>query len=148
MLSKNFTLKELCKSDTAIRLGIPNHPGNEEIENLLALAQNILQPIRDKFGPFTPQSGFRSLALNRLLKSKDTSQHVKGQAADIEIPGVSNLDLALWISQNLDFDQLILENYEPGDPSSGWVHVSYRGLGNRGQVLTYSQGGYSNGISW
>ena len=107
------------------------------IINLRALCKNVLQPIRDNFGiPFSPNSGFRSLELNEKLGSSSTSQHCKGQAADIEVPGVPNYTLAKWIEDNCDFDQLILEFYTSGIPDSGWVHVSYVGEGNRKSVLT------------
>lgn len=138
-LSKNFSLSELTKSDTADRLEIDNWPDEKyQIDNLRLVAENILQPVRDHFDiPFSPNSGFRCLELNRAIKSKDTSQHTKGQAVDLEVPGVSNYDLALWIQQNLDFDQLILEFYTRGDPTSGWVHCSYVGPDqNRKEVLS------------
>lgn len=125
-LTTNFTLRELVKSQTAARLGIRNIPGEEETRNLRLVAAHILQPIRDHFGiPFTPTSGYRCHELNRALKSKDTSQHIKGQAVDLEIPTVSNLELARWIKDTLKFDQLILEFYTAGEKASGWVHCSY-----------------------
>lgn len=146
-LSKNFSLEEMIKSSTATRLGIENVPGVEEIENLEALAVNILQKVRDHYGKsFSPNSGFRCLELNRALKSKDTSQHVKGEAADIEVPGVSNYDLACWIRDNLAFDKCILEFYTPGDPSSGWVHVTFREGNNRGKCYTISKSGTVEGL--
>jgi len=142
-LSDNFWLSELVKSSTADRLGIDNWPTEDwQIENLEITAQNILQPVRDHYGiPIVPNSGFRCLELNRALKSKDSSQHTKGQAVDIEIPGVSNYELATWIKGNLDFDQLILEFYQRGVPTSGWVHCSYVGKSeNRNQVLSIIKG--------
>lgn len=82
--------------------------------------------MRDHFAkPVTVSSGYRSPKVNAKAGGASTSQHVRGQAADMEIPGVSNYEVALWISKNLDFDQLILEFYTPGEPNSGWVHVSY-----------------------
>ena len=136
-LSKHFSLKELTRSDTAIRLGIDNVPNEEQIINLTHLAIHILQPVRDEFGSTRINSGLRVLKLNRKLKSSDTSQHVLGQAGDIECKAVSNIELAKWIRDNLDFDQIILEAYDGVDPSSGWVHVSYRNDGtNRKKCLT------------
>jgi uncharacterized protein YcbK (DUF882 family) len=82
------------------------------------------------------------LAVNKAIGSKDKSQHTKGQAADIESPGLDNLELYYWIAENLDFDQLILEYYS-GEPSSGWVHVSYVGSENRGQTLRIDKSGVS-----
>jgi hypothetical protein len=74
--------------------------------------------------------------LNKTVGGTATSQHCAGEAADIEVPGVANGDLAKWIEANLDYDQLILEAYKAGVPSSGWVHVSYKPAGNRKQELT------------
>ena len=149
-LSKNFSLKELTKSQTAERLDIENNPSEEEINNLESLCKHILQPIRDFYGvPFIVNSGYRSVALCKAIGSSAKSQHAKGQAADFEIPNVNNYDLAVWIQENLEFDQLILECYKSGDPSSGWVHCSFRDDGeNRQEVLTYQKGsGYSVGLA-
>ena len=107
-LSKNFSLKELLRSDTAIRLGIDNTPNQEQLINLTHLAIFILQPVRDQHGSTTVNSGLRVLELNRAIGSSDNSQHAKGQAADIECAAISNLELAKWIRDNLDFDQVIL----------------------------------------
>ena len=150
-LSKNFSLRELTRSDTAIRLGIDNVPNEEQIINLTHLAIHILQPVRDEFGSTTVNSGLRVLKLNRALKSSDSSQHVNGQAGDIECAAVSNLELAKWIRDNLDFDQVILEAYDGVDPTSGWVHVSYRNDGwNRKKCLTATftngKAKYTNGL--
>ena len=140
-LSRNFWLSELVRSETASRLGIDNTPPKDVIVKLKDVAENILQPCRDFYGrPFRPSSGFRCLKLNRALGSKDTSQHVLGEAVDFEIPGVSNYDLACYIRDNLEFDKLILEFYEPGVPNSGWVHCSYRRGRNRKEVYTTSNG--------
>jgi hypothetical protein len=81
--------------------------------------------VRDKYGSFTPNSGFRTVELCKLVGSSEKSQHAKGEAADIEVVGTDNYELAEWIAKNLDFDQLILEFYNSDDPSSGWVHVSH-----------------------
>lgn len=124
-LSKNFTLQEFTKSQTALRLGIDNTPESVHVERLTLLCEHILQPVRDKFGPVSVSSGYRCQALNRAKDSKDTSDHVQGFAADFEVPGVSNLDVAKWIHWNLKFKQLILEFYTPGDENSGWIHCSY-----------------------
>lgn len=146
-LSEHFTLAELTRSDMAKRLGIVNRPNDQEIECLKQVSRNILEPVREHFQtPFMPNSGYRCLALNRALKSKDTSQHVRGQAVDIELPVVSNFDLAFWIYKNLTFDQLILEFYEPDDPKSGWVHCSYVQKGCRQECLTYSEGKFTPGL--
>lgn len=147
MLTKNFSLAELVKSQLALRHGIDNTPPAPAIENLRALAVHILQPVRDHYCvPITPSSGYRCLRLNRLLGSADSSQHVKGQAVDFEVPGVSNLALARWIANTLDFDQLILEYHDPADPHSGWVHCSYVGEKNRREILTINTDGVFRGL--
>ena len=134
-LSKNFFLRELTRSQTAIRKGIKNEPDQEQLMNLVALTVKILQPCRDKFGSISINSGLRVLDLNRAIGSSDKSQHCKGQAADFEAYSISNAQLADWIMLNRCFDQLILE-YPGKDPRDGWVHCSYNRLGNRMQVLT------------
>tara|TARA_R100000005_G_C4968595_1_gene182414 strand:+ start:45 stop:509 length:465 start_codon:yes stop_codon:yes gene_type:complete len=136
-LSKNFSLKELTKSQTAMRNDIDNSPNTEQIVNLTALCNCVLQPIRDEHGRVDINSGLRVLELNRKIGSSDNSQHVLGMAADIECPAVDNFELAKWINNNLDFDQLILEFYTAGEPTSGWVHVSYNRDGsNRKKAMT------------
>ena len=124
-LSRNFTLTELTKSDTAIRKGINNNPNSEQIEKLKALCENILQPVRDHFGRVKVTSGFRSVELCTAIGSSVNSQHAKAEAADFECVGVDNAELADWIKRELPYDQLILEFYTPGEPNSGWIHCSY-----------------------
>ena len=126
-LSKHFKLKEFEKSQMAYRLGIDNRVTDKTIfNNLKNLSEEILEPIRNHFGkPFTPNSGYRCLELNRKLGSRDTSQHTLGQAVDIELPGIDNEELLHYIKEKLDYDQIILEYYDGVDPHSGWVHVSY-----------------------
>ncbi len=129
-LSKNFYLSEFTKSSTADRRGIDNTiPADRQdiIDNLRAVALYIVQPVRDHFGvAFSPSSGYRCLELNRAIGSEDNSQHILGEAVDMEIPGVTNLELMYWIKDNLLFDQLILEHYNPKIPNSGWCHCSYK----------------------
>ena len=135
-LSNNFSLAELVKSQTAERKGIHNKPETDAVENLIHLAETVLQPVRNHFGkPVMISSGYRSPELCEAIGSSSKSQHAKGEAADFEIPGVDNMQLAAWISKNTVFDQLILEFYEPGDPNSGWVHCSAVKEGPRAQVL-------------
>ena len=130
-ISKNFTLKELTKSSTGERLGITLQGWHQEtLVNLCALTHNVLQNIREEHGRTTVNSSFRCLELNRAIKSSDKSQHVKGEAADIECPAIDNFQLAKWIASNLDFDMVLLEFYTSGIPDSGWVHVSYKADGN------------------
>ena len=146
MLSENFSLEELTKSQTAMRKGIDNNPSADDIAALGNLAMNILQPVRNHFGkPFTPSSGYRSVELCLAIGSSERSQHAKGEAADFEVPNVSNMELAQWIVSNLDFDQLILEYYTGGN--TGWVHCSYKESGNRKEVLTLNKAhGYREGL--
>lgn len=141
-LSKNFTLKEFTKSQSAERLGIDNTPQGEHLESAKLLFEKVIQPVREFFGPTVINSGYRSPELNAAIGGSPTSQHCNGQACDIEVPGLPNADLAKWIEDTLDFDQLILEFYTPGIPDSGWVHVSYvREDTNRKQVLTATKDG-------
>ena len=136
-LTENFSLAEMTKSDTALRLDIDNTPGPEEIENMTRLCECVLQPVRNHFGKGVKvNSGFRHPNVNAKVGGSKTSDHCKGMAADIEIPGVANADLAKWIVDNLEFRQVILEFYTPGIPDSGWVHVSYNPSDNKKQVLT------------
>jgi len=141
-LSKHFTLTEFTKSPEAIRLGIDNTPTDKDIRNMILLCENVLEPVRAHYNkPIRTNSGFRSIALNTAIKGSRTSQHCFGQAADFEIMGVSNYDLAEWIALNLQFDQLILEYYKPGIPNSGWVHCSFVCINqNRHQCKTTSDG--------
>jgi len=140
-LSNNFSLNELTKSQTAERKGINNTPSAEHQKNLQRLCESILQRVRDHFGQVVSvSSGYRSPELCVAIGSSTKSQHAKGQAADFEIFGVSNKELADWIDENLDYDQLILEYWKGEDePNSGWVHCSYKSPSdpeeNRGQYL-------------
>ena len=124
-LSRNFSLSELIKSDTAIRRGINNNPNAEQIEKLKTLCEKILQPVRDHFGRVKITSGYRSPELCVAIGSSLNSQHARAEAADFEVVGVDNCDLADWIKRELPYDQLILEFYTPGEPNSGWIHCSY-----------------------
>ena len=138
-LTANITLDELTKSQVAERKGINNNPNPQQIENIKALAVNVLQPIRSHFDkPLIISSGFRCAELCIAIGSSITSQHVADDgaaAADFEIPGVDNIDLAIWVKNNLDIDQGILEFYKEGEPTSGWIHCSYAGENNRNQWL-------------
>lgn len=136
-LSANFSLAEMTKSDTALRLDMENTPGDKEIQNMTALCENVLQKVREHFAKGVKvNSGFRHPDVNAAVGGSKTSDHCKGMAADIEIPGVANADLAQWIVDNCEFRQVILEFYTPGIPDSGWVHVSYNPDDNKKQVLT------------
>ena len=122
-LTANFSLHELTKSETALRMGLDNTPDDEATENLKTLCEKVLQPVRDHYGKGVKvNSAYRSPESNAAVGGSKTSDHCKGMAADIEIPGVANAELAQWIMDNLDYTQLILEFYTPGIPDSGWVH--------------------------
>ena len=139
---------ELTKSDLAARRGVANGFASEQhLRSAIHLARQVLQPVRDALGSFTPNSVYRSQALERVLKNKpttwlSTSQHASGEACDIEIVGMPTLKLAAWARDNLaDFDQIICECYDPRQgPNSGWVHISLKAPGqdaNRRQCLSY-----------
>lgn len=150
-LSENFTLSELTKSEYAIRNDLLNMPDESQIVNLKMLCEKVLQPIRDHFDrPVIISSGYRSKILNMRIGGSKTSDHCKGFAADIEVPGISNYELAVWIRNNLQFKQVILEFYRVGDPDSGWVHVSYDPADLKMQALTaFKRNGevlYLNGL--
>lgn len=129
---KWFTIDELCRSETAQRKGINNTPTDNVRKNLTALVDNVLDPLRDWYGkPIRVNSGYRCTALNKAVGGVASSQHLTGQAADIDTNDTAeNRRLMKHIEGNLDFDQLIWEN------GGAWVHVSYRADGkNRRQVL-------------
>ena len=152
-ISHNFSLQELVYSTDAIHAGIDQeeHLDISAVSRITSLVLKVLQPVRDQFGPTKVNSCFRSPPLNTLIGGSKNSQHCcsgTSAAADIEIisESVSNMELAEWIKDNLEFDQLILENYapervskitgKPEGPNSGWVHVSYSSVGdNRKEVL-------------
>jgi hypothetical protein len=136
-LTANFTLSEMVKSDTALRHDMDNTPGEAEIESLKILCEKVLQPVRDHFkAGVKVNSGYRHPEVNAKVGGSKTSDHCRGQASDIEIPGIPNADLAVWIMENLTYTQLILEFYTPGVPDSGWVHVSYDPANLKKQNLT------------
>lgn len=136
-LTKNFTLAELTKSETALRKSIPNEPDQVITNSLILLTEKVLQPVRDHYDAGVKiNSGYRSPEVNVAVGGSKTSDHCKGQAADIEIPGIANAEIANYIKENLKFTQLILEFYTPGIPDSGWVHVSYDPNNLKCQVLT------------
>ncbi len=149
-VSAHFRLGELTYSDTARRERIDN--GFESTAHLRAavhLCRAVLEPLRAEFGPFRPNSVYRSQALERALKNMpadwvSASQHARGEACDVSLAGISTLDLAQWAADHLPFDQIICECYDPArGPHSGWVHVSLKAPGcgdNRGQLLSYVRG--------
>jgi len=136
-LTTNFSLHEMTKSETALRKNIPNIPTKNTLANLKTLAEKVLQPVRDHYGVGVKvNSGYRSPDVNTAVGGSRTSDHCKGMAADIEIAGLPNAELAQYIKDNLKYTQLILEFYTPGISDSGWVHVSYDENNLKGQTLT------------
>ena len=134
-LSKNFSLEEMCRSNTARVRSLPNVPNAEQVKNLQQLCENVLQPLRDHLGkPVVINSGFRSQAVNMAVGGANNSQHMKGEAADIKCKDYPYAKkIYAWIMDNLEFDQVILER----KGKAVWVHVSFRTNGkNRQQALT------------
>ena len=127
---KYFTIDELTKSNTAIRMKIDNEPNGEQLSNLMDLVDNVLDPLREAYGKaIKVTSGFRSFALNKEVNGSKTSQHLKGQAADITGGSVSENKKIFSLCKALQFDQLIDEyDYK-------WIHVSYNKNKNRKQIL-------------
>lgn len=126
-----FTFAELCKSDTATKHGIANVPSLQERENLMALVENVLDPLRESLGrPIIVTSGYRSAALNKVTRGAANSQHTRGEAVDIVVSGLRPLQICQTVLANeIPFDQMI-------DEFSRWVHISFRSDGkNRGQYL-------------
>lgn len=146
-IATNFRFYELTRSETAERRNIDNtFKDLGPLQSAVFLCRSILQPVRDQFGRFSPNSVYRSQELERVLKKKrkdwiSKSQHTLGCACDIEIPGMPTIDLARWVSEKLEYDQIICEWYNAAKGSnSGWVHVSVipPGMGNnRAKLLSY-----------
>lgn len=135
-LTEHFKSEEFERSDTAKRMGIDNTMPNQLLPNIQALCENVLEPLRQQFDePVYISSGYRSPALNKAVKGATSSQHMKGEAADIYSKrGAMRLrEWYLWMVDNLHFDQLIWEVR----PNSKWIHVSYKRTGvNRQQVFS------------
>ena len=142
-LSKNFTLQELIKSNTALRLGIDNTPSKEGIMKLTILATSVLQLLRDRIGALRITSGYRSPELNTAIGGSNKSQHTKCEAVDIQYVKRGRMDNLLiyqaLIDLDIDFDQCILEfgdSTKTSDSTSpAWIHLSYKITDNRRQVL-------------
>jgi len=127
--AKYFTFEEMTRSDTAVKHNIKNIPDPEQFENLSNLVVKLLDPLREKFGkPIKVNCGFRSNEVNKLVGGVPTSQHCKGEAADITSD--DNKRLFELIKNEFEWDQLINEN------NLSWIHVSLKKTGkNRKQVL-------------
>jgi zinc D-Ala-D-Ala carboxypeptidase len=142
-LSKNFTLKELTKSNTALRLGINNEPSKEGIYKLRLYATSILQPLRDVLGAIRITSGYRSPILSETIGSSSNSQHCRYEAVDCQYVKRGKMDnIKIYdalIELDLDYDQCILEfgnGTEYIDPTKpDWIHLSWKISDNRRQTL-------------
>jgi len=123
-LTPHFTLSEMTASGTAIKQKIDNQPSEQQIVNLQALCENILEPVRRRFGRTLISSGYRSEALNKAVGGVGNSQHLLGEAADIHCSSVVEARRRYdFIRQNLDYDQLLLEHVH--NIGTCWLHVSY-----------------------
>lgn len=127
---KHFSIEEMCKSQIADKLGIKNVPCQAEIESLTELINHVLDPLREQYGkPIFVNSGYRCLKLNKAIGGKQSSQHVRGEAADITA-GSKLLNAQLFeLLRKMEFDQLINES------DFSWIHVSYKKSPNRRQIL-------------
>lgn len=132
-LTEHFTLSEFVRSETAERKHIDNTPTVEVVDNLRALCRNVLEPARVAFGaPIYVTSGYRCPALNKAVGGKPTSQHLRGEAADLQVQGIKNLrKLYKVIKDHGIFDQLLFET----NGTTKWIHVSYTSYGNRRQAI-------------
>lgn len=137
ILSTNFFLDEFIYSETAEKLGIINNPHGIHIENMTRLCLYVLEPVRAHFKrPIKIKSGYRCPALNKAVGGSKNSQHMSGEAVDIEISGVDNADIWRWIDENLEFDQVIAERLSEDDGAAGWIHVSYNYFDNRNEAIS------------
>jgi zinc D-Ala-D-Ala carboxypeptidase len=142
-LSKNFTLKELTRSNTALRLGIDNEPSKEGILKLTLLATSLLQPLRNVVGSLRITSGYRSAQLSEVIGSSSNSQHCRYEAVDMQYVKRGKMDnIKIYdalIDLDLDYDQCILEfgnateHIDPTEPD--WIHLSWKVVDNRRQTL-------------
>ena len=145
-ITEHFTLSEVEKSQYALRHGLDNSLPEIYKKNATSLAENLLEPVRANFGiPFSPQSWFRGEELNKAIGGSKKSQHCTASAVDFEIPGITNLEIAIWIKENLIYDQLILECYIEGVAGSGWIHCSYA-PSNKNHALRYDGKNYYQGL--
>lgn len=140
-ISKHISWVEATQSPTATKLGIKNIPNSDELQSMKEVAEMVFEPMRNWYGkPIKINSFFRNEALNRAVKGSKTSQHRFGEAIDFDARR-DNLKLAMWIIENLEFDQLIIEGVD-NNKNIAWVHVSYDIKKNRNQILIMKQGKY------
>ena len=137
-LSNHISWKEATNSNTATRRGISNDPSPDQVGNMIELAVNVFEPLREWVGQgIKINSMFRSEALNKAIGGSSTSQHCANNGAAMDIDDdwcdKTNSEMFHWIKDNLDFDQMIWEFGTTEKPD--WVHVSYKHEGNRKQIL-------------
>ena len=126
MISEHISYKEGVYSITATRLGVDNTPNDEQLANMELVAEKVFEPLREWVGgPIKINSFFRGLPLNTAIGGSKKSQHMKGQAMDIDdnYGHATNAEMYHWIKENLDFDQMIWEFGDDDNPA--WVHISY-----------------------
>lgn len=150
MLSSDIDLFTLCHSDTAAEQGINNLPQDAEVvTNLTRLCTQVLQPAIDHFDlPLFVTSGYRCPQLNAEIGGLPQSQHLFGQAADIMMGGIANDTLAIWLAENTDFDEIILEKFDPRCGEYGWVHVSCTANKNRKKLSTFDGDSFHEGFHY
>ena len=142
-ITTHFSLAEFTRSESAKRHGVSNDPTPEHLMNITVLCNQVLEPVRVKFGPLNISSGYRSKVLNHYIGGALSSQHCEGKAADIDqddMPNSNNVEIFHFIKNNLEFDQLIWE--KGNDKNPDWVHVSFREGANRNQIKKYKNGKY------
>lgn len=141
-ISKHISYMEGTRSLTALRKGIDNTPNAEQLNNMILVAKEVFEPLRNHFNkPIKVESFFRCSKLNKAIGGAKYSQHMKGQAIDIDddFGGMTNADMFYFIADNLGFDQLIWEFGDHVNP--GWIHLSYNPLGNRNKIsIAYKNG--------
>ena len=126
MISEHISYNEAIKSNTATRLGIKNDPNEDQLDNMVKLAEQIFEPLRTYAnGPIKVNSFFRSVELNKAIGGSSKSQHCHGQAIDLDdtFGHLTNAEMYRFIKEHLDFDQMIWEFGDDDNPD--WVHISY-----------------------
>ena len=140
-ISNNISYSEAIRSNTATRRGIDNTPRDYEITNMVGIAENIFEPLRNWVGgPIKINSMFRCEELNTAIGGSSRSQHCQGRAIDVDdtFGNKTNAEMFNYIKENLNFDQLIWEFGDDTNPD--WVHVSYVSKEeNRNRILKASR---------
>jgi zinc D-Ala-D-Ala carboxypeptidase len=137
-ISEHISFAEGCKSQEAIRARIDNIPNEKELEAMKLVAEKCFEPLRNWYGkPIGVSSFFRNEKVNKLVKGSKTSQHMRGEAIDIDADifnnGITNQEIFEWLRDNVEYDQLIHEFGTEENPA--WVHISFSSKGNKKQIL-------------